>query len=97
MSINWQVRARNPLFWVQVVCAVVMPLIVGMGYEWSQMTSWTKLGEVLLAAIGNPVVFVAMLSSLWTAVTDPTTAGVSDSKQALEYERPKECGKHVSL
>lgn len=84
MQINWKVRFRNPVFVAQLVCAVVMPLITGMGYEWSQMTTWATLGEVIAAALGNPVVVVSMLTSVWACITDPTTSGISDSKSALE-------------
>lgn len=84
MQINWKVRFRNPVFVAQLVCAVVMPLITGMGYEWSQMTTWATLGEVIAAALGNPVVVVSMLTSVWACITDPTTSGLSDSKSALE-------------
>ena len=84
MQINWKVRFRNPVFVAQLACAVVMPLITGMGYEWSQMTTWATLGEVIAAALGNPVVVVSMLTSVWACVTDPTTSGISDSKSALE-------------
>lgn len=84
MQINWQIRLKNPLFIAQLVCAVVMPLITGMGYEWSQMTTWATLGEVIAAALGNPVVVVAMVVSVFNLITDPTTSGISDSKSALE-------------
>ena len=90
MNINWQVRLRNPLWWAQVVVAVVMPLIIGMGYEWQDMTSWATLGSTLWAALGNPVVVVTMLTSLWAVVMDPTTKGYGDSEQAMTYERPKD-------
>ena len=84
MQINWKVRFKNPVFIAQLVCAVVMPLITGMGYEWSQMTTWATLGEVIAAALGNPVVVVAMVVSVFNLITDPTTSGLSDSKSALE-------------
>ena len=84
MQINWKIRLKNPVFIAQLACAVVMPLITGMGYEWSQMTTWATLGEVIAAALGNPVVVVSMLTSVWACVTDPTTSGISDSKSALE-------------
>lgn len=84
MQINWKVRFRNPVFVAQLACAVVMPLITGMGYEWSQMTTWATLGEVIAAALGNPVVVVAMVVSVFNLITDPTTSGISDSKSALE-------------
>ena len=84
MQINWKVRFKNPAFIAQLACAIVMPLITGMGYEWSQMTTWATLGEVIAAALGNPVVVVAMVVSVFNLITDPTTSGLSDSKSALE-------------
>ena len=89
MQINWKVRFRNPVFVAQLACAVVMPLITGMGYEWSQMTTWATLGEVIAAALGNPVVVVAMVVSVFNLITDPTTSGISDSKSALERTEVK--------
>ena len=90
MNINWKVRLHNPTWWAQVACAIVLPLVCGAGAQWSDMTSWATLGSTLLSALGNPVVVMAMLVQLWTAVTDPTTKGTSDSAQALTYETPKE-------
>lgn len=84
MQVNWKIRLKNPVFIAQLACAVVMPLITGMGYEWSQMTTWATLGEVIAAALGNPVVVVAMVVSVFNLITDPTTSGISDSKSALE-------------
>lgn len=89
MNINWKVRIKNPIWWVQIVIAIVMPLILGMGYEWQDMTSWATLLDTLWAAVQNPVVFVAMLTSAWAAIIDPTTAGVGDSAQAMTYAAPK--------
>ena len=48
------------------------------------MTTWATLGEVIAAALGNPVVVVAMVVSVFNLITDPTTSGLSDSKSALE-------------
>lgn len=90
MNINWRVRLHNPTWWAQVVCAVVLPLVCGVGAQWTEMTTWATLGRTLLSALGNPVVVVAMLVQLWTAVTDPTTKGTGDSAQALTYETPNE-------
>ena len=89
MQINWKIRLKNPVFVAQLACAVVMPLITGMGYEWSQMTTWATLGEVIAAALGNPVVVVAMIVSVFNLITDPTTSGISDSKSALERTEVK--------
>lgn len=94
-KINWTVRIHNPVWWAQVVSSIVLPLIVGVGMSWDDMTSWNTLGSTLLTAISNPVVVVSMLVSLWNTITDPTTEGVGDSEQALTYETPKS-GKHFA-
>lgn len=92
-QINWTVRLHNPIWWAEVIASIVLPLIVGVGFAWEDMTSWQTLGSVLLRAIQNPVVVVSMIVSLWNAINDPTTAGVGDSAEALTYEVPK--GKHL--
>ena len=90
MNINWKVRSNNWVWWAQVICAIVLPLIVGTGAKWEEMTSWALLGKTLLEALKNPVVVVSMIVSLWTAITDPTTKGLGDSEQAMTYVKPKE-------
>ena len=89
MKINWKVRFKNPIFWVQVVVAVILPMLANLGLAWDDMTTWAALGDVLLESIKNPVIVVAVIVSVWNAVNDPTTAGLGDSSQALTYEEPK--------
>lgn len=90
MQINWGVRLRNPVFWAQVACAIVLPLVVGIGASWEDMTTWETLGSAIVEGLSNPVVFVSMVTSLWACVTDPTTAGTGDSATAMTYTKPKE-------
>ena len=52
------------------------------------MTSWAAQGHIFVAAVQNPVVVVAVLVSVFNALTDPTTAGVSDSNRAMGYVQP---------
>ncbi len=90
MKINWKVRVKNPLFWAEIGAAILLPILAYLGLSWEDMTSWEALGNVLLSAIQNPVLVVATAVSVWNAITDPTTKGVSDSEQALTYTKPKE-------
>ena len=90
MKINWKVRVKNPLFWVEIGAAILFPILAYLGLSWEDMTSWEALGNVLFSAIQNPVIVVATVVSVWNAITDPTTKGVSDSEQALTYTKPKE-------
>lgn len=89
MKINWNVRIKNPVFWVQIATVVLAPMLAAAGLSWDQITSWGTLGDVILDSIKNPVVVVAMLSGIWGAINDPTTAGLNDSVQALAYSTPK--------
>lgn len=89
MKINWKVRIKNPVFWVQIVAAVVLPILTYLGLGWEDMTSWAALGGIFLEAAGNPVIIASVAVSVWNAVNDPTTKGLGDSEQALGYEVPK--------
>lgn len=97
MKINWKVRIKNPVFWVQLAAAVVLPILAYLGLSWEDMTTWPALGAVLLEAIKNPVILISVAVSVWNLITDPTTAGLSDSAQALTYTAPKkdESGVHL--
>jgi phi LC3 family holin len=92
MRINWKVRLKNPTFWVQVIVAIVVPILAYFGMSWDDMTTWAKLGSIFLEAVKNPVIIVSVLLSVWNAINDPTTKGFSDSREALTYEKPKSEG-----
>ncbi len=89
MKINWKVRMKNPVFWAQLATAIVLPILAYLGLQWSDMTSWAALGEILVQAVKNPVILVSVVVSAWGIVNDPTTAGLSDSKKAMGYLAPK--------
>ncbi len=89
MKINWKVRMKNPVFWAQLATAIVLPILAYLGLQWSDMTSWAALGEILVQAVKNPVILVSVVVSVWGIVNDPTTAGLSDSKKAMGYQSPK--------
>ncbi len=90
MKINWKVRLKNPVFWVGLAVAIVLPILTSLGMSWEDMTTWAALGNALLQAVKNPVILVSVLVSVWNLINDPTTKGLSDSAQALTYDKPKE-------
>ena len=92
MKINWKVRLRNPVFWAQVAAAAVLPILAQLGLSWEDMDTWAALWEALTAAVKSPVILTAVAVSVWNAVNDPTTRGLSDSPRALGYERPADGG-----
>ena len=89
MKINWKVRLKNPVFWVGLAVAIVLPILTSLGMSWEDMTTWAALGSALLRAVKNPVILVSVLVSVWNLINDPTTKGLSDSAQALTYDKPK--------
>lgn len=85
MNINWIVRIKNKAFWLALIPAallLVQVIAAPFGYEWD----FVVLNEQLTAIINAVFGVLAILG----VVTDPTTAGVTDSKQALTYTIPKE-------
>lgn len=89
MKINWKVRIKNPLFWVQIGIAILMPILAYLGLSVEDLTTWGKVGQVLLEAISNPYVLGLVVVSVFNAIQDPTTKGLSDSANALTYTEPK--------
>ena len=60
-----------------------------MGITFQDLTSWEKLGEVILNALSNPYILGLIIVNAFNALTDPTTKGISDSEKALTYTEPK--------
>lgn len=90
-KINWKVRfsKNNILFIAQVIISVVIPILTYFGLQASDLTTWAKVWNTLIAAISNPYVVIMALVSFFNAVTDPTTKGIGDSTTALSYTEPK--------
>lgn len=86
---NLKVRFKNPVFIAQLILAILTPILAYAGLTVQDLTSWQALGEILLGAIRNPYVLGLIVVSVWNALNDPTTAGVTDSTQALTYDKPK--------
>lgn len=86
---NFKVRFKNPVFIVQLVLAVFTPILSYAGLTMQDITTWKTLGDLVLGALCNPYVLGLVVVSVWNALTDPTTAGLGDSKQALTYQKPK--------
>ena len=84
-KINWTVRLKSKTFWLTVIPALLL-LVQVVAAVFGFELDLGDLGNKLLAVVNA---LFAVLSILGI-VTDPTTAGVSDSAQALTYTKPKE-------
>lgn len=82
--INWKVRIKNKSFWIALIPAVLM-LVQVVAAVFGYTLDLGDLGNKLLAVVNAVFAVLAILG----IVTDPTTAGLGDSDQALTYEAPK--------
>ena len=82
---NWKVRLKNKTFWISFIPAVLLFVQVVAAVFGFQL-ELGGLGDKLLDVINALFAVLALLG----IVNDPTTKGVSDSAQALTYDKPKE-------
>ncbi len=87
-KINLKVRFKNPVFIAQLVLAILTPILAYAGLTAQDLTTWGALWNLLVEAVSNPYVLSLVIVSVWNALNDPTTKGVTDSKKALTYEKP---------
>ena len=84
-NINWIVRIKNKNFWLTIIPAVLL-LVQVVGAVFGFTIDLGDLGNRLLDVVNAAFSVLVILG----VVNDPTTAGISDSKQAMTYNTPKE-------
>ena len=82
--INWTVRLKSKTFWLAIVPAVLL-LVQVVAAVFGYTIDLGDLGNRLVDVVNAAFAVLAILG----IVTDPTTAGVGDSAQALTYTEPK--------
>ena len=83
-NINWTVRIKNKAFWIAIIPAILLMIQV-IAAVFGHTIDLGDLGNKLLDVV-NAVFSVLVILGV---VTDPTTAGVGDSEQAMTYTEPK--------
>lgn len=84
MKINWTVRIKNKNFWISFIPALLL-LVQVIAAVFGASLDLGELGNKLLAVVNAAFGVLAIIG----VVTDPTTKGISDSDQAMTYEKPK--------
>lgn len=83
--INWTVRIKNKNFWLAVIPALLL-LAQTVAAVFGYTLDLGDIGNKLIAVVNAAFSVLVVLG----VVNDPTTAGMSDSKQARGYNYPKE-------
>lgn len=83
--INWVVRIKNKNFWLAMIPAVLL-LVQTVAALFGFALNLGDIGNRLVAIVNAVFGLLVILG----VVNDPTTQGVGDSRQALNYKKPKE-------
>lgn len=90
MKINWKVRAKNKMFWLALIPAVLLIAQIVIGWFGVDIAAEVISDEV--ERVVNAIFAVLVILGI---VNDNTVAGLNDSKQALGYNKPKEDSKYI--
>ena len=88
MGINWKIRFKNPMFYAQLILSFITPILAYMGLTAQDLITWSAVGNMLFEAASNPYVLGMVVISVYNAVIDPTSTGLTDSKTAMQYYKP---------
>ena len=82
MKINWKLRLQNKTTLLAIAAA-------GIALVYQILGLIGVVPAVSQDAVMQTATMVVNLLALLGIVVDPTTAGTSDSTQALEYDKPR--------
>lgn len=90
--INWKVRFsfKNKTFLLRVAFASALPILAYFNLKMEDLVSWGVIFDLLGKFFANPYLVGLTVVNILNIIPDPTTKGLTDSKQALEYKNPKE-------
>lgn len=83
-KINWMVRIKNKAFWIAIIPALLL-LVQVVAAVFGITLDLGDLGNKLLDVVNAAFSVLVILG----IVADPTTEGMADSKQAMNYTEPK--------
>ena len=82
MNINWKIRFQNKTFLTGLISLVVVFI-----YDLLQLLEIAP--TVTQSAVMQVAEGILMILGMVGVIADPTTNGLSDSKQAMTYTSPK--------
>ncbi|KRT93811.1 MULTISPECIES: phage holin [Bacillus] len=91
-KINWKVRFNNKLFLTALASQTAVMIqgliagLVGLGIMDIDLSQLDNSLKISLGIVDTVLIYLSFLG----IIKDPTTKGISDSEQAMEYEEPRE-------
>ncbi len=83
MNINWKVRFQNKTFLTGLISLVVVFI-----YDLLQLLEIAPV--VTQSAVMQVAEGILTILGMVGVIADPTTAGLSDSRQAMTYDAPRQ-------
>ena len=81
MKINWSVRFKNGI-WLSSFLGTIITFVYNILAMFEIFPSVTQ--NFVIQIVNQVLLFLSLLG----VITDPTTAGINDSKRAMSYEEP---------
>jgi hypothetical protein len=75
-------RLVNPYFWSGVIAV----LLLALGVDVTQLTSWDALGQLFIDLAKNPFLIGVAIWALVTTYIDPSTGGLKDVNYMQDEE-----------
>lgn len=89
MNFNFKVRAKNPLFWIANIVAVLVYIGGYLGVKGTDVTSWDKLFSIVGDVVANPYLIVMIIVTFVTTAISYTDKGFKDTGIVQTYTKPR--------
>ena len=76
----WKSRIGKVSFWAAIIVAIFTPILAASGMDYTGLSSWPQLWNLICSALSSPATSIAIAMSLWTAINNPTSSGLGDVK-----------------
>ena len=70
---NWKIRLKNPVFWVQIALGAFATALAYAGLTAADMTTWVGVWQIIKATAANPYCLFLIACNVWSALNDPTS------------------------
>lgn len=89
MKFNFKVRAKNPLFWISNIVAVLVYIGGYLGIKGADITSWDRLFNIVGDVVANPYLIVMIIVTFVTTAISYTDKGFKDTGIVQTYTKPR--------